>query len=197
MDIFEKEYTSVADTFLLPLTGLPKDTEILPKAYMFWRDYSIEGYQLILVYEYENLELLRKFLVEEVFPVLDRKGYILENYDIRGRCILVLDIAEWALDIELCLDGKYSKLSKEAKTKIELFHNKNKGSGAPLLPTSVYAALYPNKAVSAWSSRTALEVVAEEYGLDLEELQKSGELGIKYDRMAETLLTEVEDLTKA
>lgn len=191
MDIFEKEYTSVADTFLLPLTGLPRNMDFPYKAYMFWRDYSIDDYKLILVYDYENVEKLKEFLLVEVFPVLDKNGYLMENYDIQGRCVLVLDISEWALDIELCLEGRYSKLSKEAKTKIEMFHNTVRNFPPAKLPPSIFAALYPNKAVSSWNHKTAIEMASEEYGIDLAYLQRIGELGIKYAKVSETLLTEL------
>jgi hypothetical protein len=58
-----------------------------------------------------------------VFPILDKKGYVIENYDSIGRSIFVLDMSEWALDIEQFLQSRYSQLSREGKECIEDFHN--------------------------------------------------------------------------
>ncbi len=190
MEIFEKEYVSVSDTYLLPLTGLSKESEIPVKSFLFWKDYTIDNYQLILVYEYSDTKKLQDFLCTEVFPVLDREGYALETHDIDNKCIFILDISEWAFDIGLCLSGKYSKLSEEAKVKIQRFHRDEKKE----VSKAIWVALFPNKAIEMFKNKTAIEYVATEYGLDLSLLQRVGELGSKYITMNETLLTDVSQL---
>ena len=192
MDIFDKEYRSVSDTFLLPLTGLSKNETFPHQTYMFWNEYNIENYQLILVYDYTDEQKIKEYLLNVVFPVLDSKGYVLENYDTSSKCILILDISEWALDIELCLAGRYSKLSREAKTKIEAYHKATRADKKT--PAGIFAYLNPNKSDKVFDGKTALEFVSQEYGMDLESLQKVGELGIKYDKVAETLMTDFEGI---
>lgn len=187
MEIFDDKYVSVSDTFLLPLTGLPKDEN--HKTYMFWKNYSIEDFFLVLVYEYDDQKKIENYLIDTVFPILDKGGFLLENYDVQGRCILVLDLSVWAFDIGFCLEGKYSKFSEEAKTKI-IRHHTTDGE----FPPSIYAAFYPNKANKELGNKTPMEIVSEEYGFDLDFLRNVGELGIKYDKMAETLITEVEGI---
>lgn len=187
MDIFEDKYVSVADTYILPLTGLSKQLSIPVNSYLYWRDYRIEDYKLILCFRGEDLT---EFLKTEVFSIIDKFGYLIEAYDIIEGVVLVLDMSEWAEDIELCIEGKYSKLSNKAKLLIEKYNSLSK-SGAATLKPFLYAALYPNKAVSTWNNKTAIEIVAEEYKFDMTELQKIGELGIKPDKFAETLITEL------
>lgn len=194
MDIFEEKYKSVSDTFLVPLTGLSRPELFPHNTYMFWKDYSIENYQLILVYEDEDPKALKDHLTRIIFPILDTKGYVLESYDVGEKCILVLDLSEWALDIELCLEGKYSKLSKEAKGLIEKYHWRDPRKKDTAI--SILAALHPNKSYPFLNNKTPFEAVAEQYGMEYEDLRKIGELGIKYDRMAETLVTDIQDLIK-
>lgn len=191
MEVLGKGYYSKADAFILPLTGLPNENKYELKSYLFWKDYSIENYQFILSYNYENYQELLNYLREKIFPLLDKKGYLIENYDIEGRSIFVLDLSEWAMDIQMFLAGKYSKFSKEAKTLINLYHKDIiKGIAHPV----IYTALFPNTPAIKLDNKTPIEYAAEEYGLDLEELKKIGEIGSKYDRMEETLLTDIESL---
>ena len=44
------EYWSKSEAFLLPLTGMAKSQKYPVRSYLFWRDYTIENYQLIIEY---------------------------------------------------------------------------------------------------------------------------------------------------
>lgn len=183
-----KEYWSKSEAFLLPLTGLAKDTRFDPQTYLFWRNYSIKNYQLILVYNDD--EGIDRYLRNVVFPVLDKRSLILESYDIIGRTIFVIDLSVWAKDIDEFLLGNYSKISKEGKYLIEQYHLLQ----GRVIETHIFASLYPDKPAPAFDDRSPIEYVADEYGFDIDVLIAKGEIGSKYDKLSETLLTDIEEL---
>lgn len=194
IQVLKTEYFSKADAFILPLTGLSKDESFECRSYLFWREYSIENYQLILSFTYTDQLGFMEYCRTRMFPILDRKGYLMENYDIGDRSVFILDMSEWALDIEQFLSGKYSKFSKEAKYSIEKFHTFNKNQ----IPISIYAVLYPNTRMTLLREEgidhTPIEYASKHYGLDLDDMRKIGEIGSKYNPLDETLLTDVDDL---
>lgn len=187
---------SKADTFLLPLTGLSKEEKYNPKSYLFWNDYSILDYNLILTFEYDNYDDFLNYCSRRIFPILDRKGYLVESYDLENRSIFVLDMSEWAMDIQQFLVGKYSKLGKECKSHIEKFHT----FGNNHIPVDVYAVLYPTTKMTLLredgKDMTPIEYVAKNYGIDLDRLKKIGEIGSIYTEFDERLLTDVEYFCK-
>jgi hypothetical protein len=83
------------------------------------------------------------------------------------------------------LKGKYSKLSQQAKEKITDFHTFY-DRGAKIL-IEIAAALDPLHRFPMLGGPTAMEYVADSYGLSLEEMRKVGELGSIYDKKEETL----------
>lgn len=187
VDVLETKYFSKADAFILPLTRLEKKEEFDMHSYLFWNENSIEDYKFIVTYSADNMDMLMDYCKRVAFVGLDKSGYLLENYDTEDRVIFVLDLSEWAKDIEMFLHGKYSKFSTEAKSLIEGFHKYNNVTIDPL----IWYALYPNKSATVLNGMSAIAYVADNYGLDLEQLEKVGEIGSKYDKMAETLVTDV------
>lgn len=177
-------------TFLVPLTGLKAQEDYEMKSYLYWRDYSIHDYKLILSYSYDDIEEFTKWCHINVFPILDKKGYLLENYDVEGRSIFILDMSEWAMDIQMFILGKYSKFSKEAKTLIRKYHLDKNG----IIDASIYGVIFPYEHLKILEGKTFLEYISSHYGLDQEEVFKVGEGGSIYDKMSETLLTDVEEL---
>lgn len=188
-EVLREGYWSKADAFLLPLTGLKKTENYEMRSYLFWRDYEIHNYNLILCFSYENLEEFTEYCKKEVFPILDKHGYILENYDIEGRSIFVLDMSEWAMDIQMFILGKYSKMTEAAKIRIRDFHLV-KG----VIKAYLYGVIYPNEKLKTLGNDTFMEYVAKYYDIDMEDMKKLGETGSIYDRTEETLLTDVEEL---
>lgn len=186
IEILKKDYWSKAEMFILPLTGLSKSSKYVPEAFLFWDEYSIENFQLILKYSYgTDYEDFTNYCRKTIFPFLDKKGYLVECYDGEGETVFILDISEWALDIELFLKGKYSKLSRDAKDVIIDFHTfYNKGAK---VPPEVLAILEPNTKYKILDSMSGFEYVAENYGIDLKGLMEVGELASLYDREKETL----------
>lgn len=191
IQVLKDKYFSKADTYILPLTGLPKSTHYSPKSYLFWEDYSIEDLQLIVVYSYVNKHEFINYCRKYIFPVLDRKCYLMESYDFEGKTVFVLDMSEWSMDIIQFLNGKYSKLSKEAKDRIESFHIYYV-KDEPITPVHIYSTLYPSKVIDKEKGEplgkmTPIEYVAKNWELNLPLLQQVGELGSIYDIKEETL----------
>lgn len=184
-----KSYWSKSNAFLLPLTGLQSSQKYPMKSYLFWQDYSIENYQLILQVGYINYEDFLRYCKISLFPTLDRGGYLMESYDFDRGTIFILDISEWAMDIQMFMVGKYSKFSKQAKEKIISYHTfYDKG---PKVMIEISASLDPNGKFGILGGQSAIEYVAENYGLPLEELRKVGELGGIYDKEKETLREDI------
>lgn len=184
VNLLRKENWS--DAFLLPLTGLKKDNNFEMRSHLFWNEYNINDYKLILTFCCTDYSDLLQYCKTYVFPMLDKKGYLLENYDVDSTSIFILDMSEWAKDIEMFILGKYSKFSKEAKDLIERYHTFKKDK----ILVHIYAALYPNLKMDILDKRTPIEYAAAEYGLNYDDMKKIGEIGSIFDSIKETLSTE-------
>lgn len=180
-------YWSKSQTFLLPLTGLKKTIKYTIKSYLFWEDYSIENYQIMVVFLYDNYDEFVDYCKKKIFPVLDKNGYLIESYDFTGCTVFVLDISEWALDIELFIKGKYSKLSNQAKNMIIDYHTYYDKENS--VDITITAPLHPFDTYPILDNMTAIDYVAEQYELDAVNLRKVGELASIYEKENETLTT--------
>lgn len=181
----EGTYWSKSQNFLLPLTGLKKTLKYPIKTYLFWDDYSIENYQIMVVFYYDNYDEFVEYCRKRVFPILDKNGYLIESYDFTGFTVFVLDISEWALDIDLFLRGKYSKLSNQAKEAIMGYHTYYDKDDS--IHISIHAPLFPLDKYPILNGMTAIDYVAEQYGLNVKDLREVGELASIYDKKGETL----------
>lgn len=188
----QKENKEWSNEFLLPLTGLRKTGEYSINSYMFWKENSTNDYKLVITLEGARYEDLLEYSRKTIFPILDKKGYLLESYDIDGMIVYILDMSEWAWDIDRFIEGKYSKLSSEAKKLIERYHTNSKNQ----ISLQLVAILYPNKPQALLDKKTPLQYAAESYGFNLNDMEKIGELGSLYNELDETLITDVNDLIK-
>lgn len=186
IEVLKSTYWSKSKAFLYPLTGLNKTLSYPVESYLFWDGYSIYNYQLILYWRWENYDDFLNYCRENIFPVLDKNGYLMETFDGDNSSVFILDMSEWALDIEMFLKGKYSKLSASAKDTIEEHHRYYERAASKIAP-EISAALEPHTKFKAYGGLSAIEYVAQEYGFDLDELTKVGELAPFYDKEAETL----------
>lgn len=185
VEIFKGEYWSKSDAFLLPFTGLTKTQKYEMKSYLFWNEYSIDNYQLIIKFSWVNYDEFLEYCKRIIFPVLDKNSYLIETHDFEGDTVFILDISEWALDIELFLKGKYSKFSRDAKEAIMDFHTYyDKG---PKIDMEISVSLDPFVKYTILGDIPAIEYVAINYGLPIDHLKKVGELGGMYDKQIETL----------
>lgn len=188
VEILKKEYWSKSMAFLLPLTGLSKTHKYEINTYLFWREYTIEDYNLIIRFKWEKYDEFLEYCKRVIFPPLERGGYLIESYDFEGYTLFVLDISDWALDVEMFLKGKYSKFSREAKRMITDFHTfYEKG---PKINIEISVALEPNDKYSILNDMTAIQYVSQNYELDYDTLKSIGELGGIYSKEKETLKEE-------
>lgn len=185
IELLKSEYWSKSEAFLLPLTGLTRTQKYKLESYLFWENYSIEDYYLIIKFTYDNYDEFVEYCRRMVFPALDRSGYLVESYDFKNETVFVLNMSEWAKDIEMFLIGKYSKMSRDAKDTIIEYHTfYDKGNKIII---EIQAAIEPNIKYDVLEKMTPIEYVAENYGLPYEELKKGGEIGGIYNKEKETL----------
>jgi len=184
-EFLKQEYWSKSESFLLPLTGIAKSQKYKLQSYLFWKNYSIEDYYLTILLTHDNYDDFVRYCKRVIFSVLDKKGYLVESYDFGNQCVMVLNISEWALDIELFLKGKYSKMSKQAKDAITDYHVfYDRGTKIDI---GILAIIEPNEQYETLNNMTPIEYVADTYKLPLQELKKLGEIGSIYDKEKETL----------
>lgn len=188
LEVWKTEQWSKGDAFILPLTGLSRNEKFSLKSYLFWNENSIFDFRLTITVD--NILGSDEYCKKILIPTLDRFGYLTECYETSDRIIYVLDISEWAMDIHMFTIGKYSKLSNEAKKLIEKYHHNNKNQ----TPVDIFSFLYPNKIVDILNKQTPIEYCAINYNLDIDELRKVGEVGSIYDKLTETLLTDIVEL---
>jgi hypothetical protein len=190
IDVLKKDYFSKADAFMLPLTGVQNIEPFEVNSYLFWRDNSIHDYKLTVMFSYTDKDQFVKYCQNYLFPLWDRKGYVMESYDFPDRTVFVLDMSEWANDIEQFLAGKYSKLTQKVKDIVYAYHN----SSTLGIPIYIYAILYPKKKMQVLEGMNAIEYVSRYYDFDEEAIYKLGEIGGTYTEIEETLLTEIDSL---
>ncbi len=198
IELLKDKYWSKADAFLLPLTGLKKNKTFNMSSFLFWDEYNIEDYNLILMFKYKDYAAFLEYCKTEIFPILDKKGYLVENFDCEDVSIFVLDMSEWSMDIEMFMKGKYSKFSNEARVLIESFHTYYLKGGDARIYMHIYIGLYPygvrppeltdkDSKPFLIEGLNPIEYVAKNYGLPLDELKKTGELAGIYEIEKETL----------
>ena len=184
VEVINKEYWSRSDAFLLPLTGISKTNKYEVKSYLFWENYSIEDYQLILSMKYDNFDSFLHYCKKMILPVIGQNGLI-EIHDAEDQSLMIIDLSLWSFDIEMFLSAKYSKMSKEAKSIIMKYHQTyDKGF---IVPINIQMALEPNKKERTLDNKTPLEYLADTYGFDLTELQRIGEAISPFIKENETL----------
>lgn len=185
IEVLKNKYWSKSEAFLLPLTGLAKSQQYKLDSYLFWENYSIEDYFLIIKFTYDNYDNFVEHCRRTIFPILDKGGYAIESYDFGNQSVMVLNMDMWAKDIELFLQGKYSRFSDVAKKVITEYHTfYDRGNKIYI---HIKSSLFPDVPLGALGDLTPIEYVAENYGLPLDELRKGGELGGIYNKELETL----------
>lgn len=179
IELLQKEYYSKADVFLLPLTGIKRQEDVIIESFLFWREYSIEDYKLTV--SIKNSDYVSDFLSQ-----VDENSHVTECFNSEDRTIFILDISEWAQDIEMFLLGKYSKLSEAAKKRIMKYHTFN-GNNIKLW---IKAILKPNEPRDLLDGLTPIQYICLHYEFDEAEMNRIGEIGAKYEPILETLMTD-------
>lgn len=186
VEILRKEYWSKSQAFLLPLTGISKTQKYPVETYLYWDDYSIDNYNLMVKFTYDDYDEFIKYCRKSIFPIWDKHGYLVESYDFGKETVFILDISQWDWDINQFLLGKYSKFSSEAKDIIEEYHIFYL-KGKPQIEIEIAAILDPTKKYDILDGLNSIEYASEHYELPLPELQKIGEIGGIYNKEKETL----------
>lgn len=195
LNVFKTHYWSKSEAFLLPLTNLTKTQKYTLNSYLFWEDYSIEDYNMAIKFKWDNYDEFVNYCKRVVFPTLDKNGYITETFDFEGETVFILNMSDWAMDIEMFLKGKYSKMSKEARKLIKEYHIfYDKG---PKLDLYIRCCLEPTTKFSLLDDMTPIEYVCRKdtYGIKQEDLEKIGEIGSIYDKKEETLVLDSATMT--
>lgn len=197
IEVLKKDYWSKSDAFVLPLTGLVKDLKYIYKSYFFWESQSINNYHLIVKFFHKNKDVFNHYCKDYIFPVLRKSANVIEIYNCDDGDIFILDMSEWGEDIDMIIDGKYSKMSEEAKEVIKKYHKMKNGD----IPVHIYAVLHPLREIDLLGEGVLLrdktpkkvspiEYVIKAYDFSpdaAEQIRKGGELGRIYDKDKETL----------
>ena len=167
------KYFQKSKVFLYPLLGIKRGTKIIPsETYIAWNDnVKAEDMKLVCLYHpsknddylnYEKKVLLKHSRLCDI-GLIDKDNKI-----------FVFDFSDIKNDWNNFINGKYSKISKENKSKILSFFDKNSAN-------YVYMKSYlsPDK---------YFEDYAECLGVEVEFLQNVGELCGKPDIEKETLI---------
>lgn len=205
LGLLRSRYWSHAQDLLLPITGI-RDTSYALKSFLYWEDYSVEECQLILCFEYEHYEPFLMHFQTKVLPEIDRRSYVTESFDFPGKTVVIVDISDWAKDIALFMEGKYSKFSATVKDMIRDFHTEKipilDAEGKPdfklAIPIDILAIIHPDEHRYEFQDLlrdgahvlTPIEYMAKHYDFPLKALREGGELGSVFDKEKETLTIE-------
>jgi hypothetical protein len=113
----EVRNSNISELFILPVLGIPKHLLLqnsFINCYLFNEEEDIKYENcLYLLFKPKNMEWFNNFVASEE----DRGANILEEYDYGGiYTMLVYNIPEkFRKDVDVVLQGKYSKVSKEYK----------------------------------------------------------------------------------
>lgn len=194
IEVLKKEYWSKSDAFVLPFTGLVRDLKYIAKSYFFWENYSINNYQLVLKFLHKNSDIFNHYCKDYIFPVLRKSTHVIESYNCDDGDIFILDMSEWGEDIDMIMEGKYSKMSEEGKGVIKKYHKMKNGD----IPVHIYAVLHPFREIDLLGEGvlmkdktpkkvSPIDYVAKTYGLNIDDLKILGELGTIFDKEKESL----------
>ena len=116
-----KKYFQKSKSFLLPALGIKKDQRFIPiQSYMQWSGmYKLSDKNLILTYYKSDEPTWNKYLLNTLMS----NRMFNEYYELDEETIaLSFDMHTVSEDFEHVIAGKYSKLSKQTKTKIREYY---------------------------------------------------------------------------
>lgn len=174
-----RDYFQKSRIFLYPMLEIKRGVSVTPiETYVSWDGhYAPEDRKFIVLYhlrndkEFLNFEkeiLLGNKLFHDFKPVEDNKA------------VYVFDFTPYASDWDFIIEGKYSRLSKLYKRKIENFYGRKDSNFA-----YIESFLYPEKYFSMYS-----QIIDVPESL----LKEVGELCSKVDFERETLKATVKSL---
>lgn len=168
------KYFQKSKVFLYPLLGIKRGAKSIPsETYIAWNDkIKAEDMKLICLYHPDNSS---NYLEHESDILLKHNRLIDVNIIDKTNKVFVFDFSDIENDWIKFINGKYSNISKETKSKILNFFDKNSAN-------HVYMKSYliPDK---------YFEDYAECLGVDIDLLEDVGELCPKINIEKETLVT--------
>lgn len=174
------KYFQKSKVFLYPLLGIKRGAKIIPsETYLAWNNtIKTEDMKLICLYHPANEEHDFKTYESKVLLKHNRLSDV-QDIDKENK-LFIFDFSDLKDDWVHFINGNYSKISKETKSKILEFFDKNTGN-------YVYMKSYliPDK---------YFEDYAECLGVDVTVIKSVGELCNKPDIEKETLIMEPANL---
>lgn len=142
MSAINSKYFQKSSCFLYPLTGLSYNSDVIT-----YLDY-INDYKLLIDASNvtdEYFKTIIKICEEEIEPNL-----------------LLVDLSEWKLDIDLFLEGKYSKFSEKAKKTILSYWKFSNIPKEPLDKFTAHVGLYPQYYYDVYSKELGIIITKGE-----------------------------------
>lgn len=167
------KYFQKSKVFLYPLLGIKRGAKVIPsETYLAWDPYYIaEDMKLVCLYHPNKSNEYEKYEKE----VLLKHNRVCDIKDIdEHNKLFIFDFADIKDDWNNFIKGTYSKVSKENKHKILSFFDKNSAN-------YIYMKSYLNP-------DKYFEDYAECLGVEVELLEKVGELCARPDLEKETLI---------
>ena len=176
-----KKYFQKSATFLYPMLGIKKSKSPKPRqTYVSWGDdFHYTDRKLIVLYDRDTTEVWKKFEANILMTHPMLMDSIIVNDD-QIIYIFDFDLPEHREDFDNFIIGKYSKFSNDAKKKITDYF----GIQSPEW-IFIESYIHPKKYFQAYS---------DILGVDLETLQKIGELCDKFNSDKENCTVLVNEL---
>jgi len=154
------KYFQKSKIFLYPLLGIKRGSSVTPtETYISWGDkYSAEDAKLICLYDNREDAEYKNFEKNVLLKHTRLHDYMIYN----KQSVFIFDFQDMKEDWDHFLNGKYSKLQKETKTKILDFFERYSGNYI-----YIYSYLHPEK----WFAR-----YAEILDVEKELLEEVGDL---------------------
>lgn len=179
IDSLYKDYIQKSRIFIYPLLDIKKGSEAVPlESYISWQGiYTLNDYKFICAYHLRDDETFKRF---EKVKLINNKLFD-SYYETEDNCsVYVFDLKSYSSDVDYFIDGKYSKISSEAKNKILKFFMNSKSNyhhiNSYLNPEIYY------------------EIYSRLLGVDESLLRGVGELCSKPDLEKETLISNLKSI---
>ena len=174
------EYIQKSRVFLYPALDIVRGAQLVPfQTYMSFDKYNLNDCRLICVYRFQKSNRFSKVFAKEV--LLKHKLFEGKYQLIDDSQVYIFNLSEYKSDYELVIEGKYSKLSTDFKSKILSFYSDNFVN-----QVEMNSYLFPLKYV---------EKYAELLKIDSQILNEVGELYSKPDLECEHLTVSKKSLS--
>ena len=174
------KYFQKSKVFLYPLLGIKKGANVIPsETYLAWDNIKAEDMKLICLYHPNKSNEYEKY--EKEILLKHNRLHNIKIIDNHNK-LFIFDFSDLKNDWNYFMDGKYSKIDKNTKSKILYFFPEDTANFVYMK-----SYLFP---------RPFFEDYSEILNVDKDFLESIGELCNKPDLEKETLTMKQEDLQK-